>query len=485
MTGERDATLVRPAEVCAAPERAPADWVSLPGVARVLERLAGTGPACVARAPGRLDVIGGLAEYTGGLVVNTPIAQQVHVAVRPRSDGAVSIDVVGADGSTPHAGTLLPADRTLADAVDPIAALNGRGSGAGPVSGLVRCVAGALFEMVRGGLVRDLGGGVSVAIGSELDELSDVGAHAAAAAATLVATASALDVSLEPAAAAMLCQTVENRWIGVPVGAADSMCALVGRAGALGQWLCCPCTAVGSTALPDGVALVGIDCGAKPRTAAAKYRSARTASFMGRVVIERIVAHEGYDELQWNGYVSNLSVEDYILRFRDRIPKKISGRAFLDLFAETGDPLTRVDPSTVYNVRSRTEHHIYENARAHGFVGCLARAQRKGDGAALGEAGKLMYASHWSYGQRCGLGSVETDLLVGLVRRFARDAGVFGAKITGRGGGGVVVVLMRTTDAARGALDEAMAAYREKTKRTPCLITGSLPGAIVTGAEHV
>ena len=42
-----------------------------------------------------------------------------------------------------------------------------------------------------------------------------------------------------------------------------------------------------------------------------------------------------------------------------------------------------------------------------------------------------MYASHWSYGQRCGLGSIETDLLtdpgLGIVQAAeAVHAAVYG-----------------------------------------------------------
>ena len=37
----------------------------------------------VARAPGRIDVMGGFAEYTGSLVLSYPLARGVLVAVAP------------------------------------------------------------------------------------------------------------------------------------------------------------------------------------------------------------------------------------------------------------------------------------------------------------------------------------------------------------------------------------------------------------------
>ena len=42
-------------------------------------------PVFVARAPGRLDVMGGIADYSGSLVLQMPIAEACHVAVQFRN----------------------------------------------------------------------------------------------------------------------------------------------------------------------------------------------------------------------------------------------------------------------------------------------------------------------------------------------------------------------------------------------------------------
>ncbi len=467
-------------EVAAAPK----DWASCPRLAAVVSQLPGGGETFVARAPGRLDVMGGIAEYSGGLVLNAPIDRWVDVAVQLRDDETLSIGLVGSEGATPASEATVPLDRVFLSG-GPIDSAKGRSVVDGAASGVARGVVGVLVEMVRSRLVKDVGGGVSVAVSSTLEGLSDVGRDAAVAAASVVAIARAFNIVLDPPVAAELCQAVENHWIGAPVGIADAMCALTGERDRVARLRCQPCTLIGSSRLPDGVKLVGIDCGVRHATASQKYTNVRTATFMGRALIECIIAHERYDSLQWNGYVSGLSVNDYVARFRDRIPTKMMGGAFLDRFGETADPLTRVDPKGVYKVRSRTEHHVYENARAHRFAECLARADRTQDAKALTDAGELMYASHWSYGQRCGLGSIETDLIVNLAKGCASDAGIFGAKVTGRGCGGVVAVLMRNTDAARAAVNEMVETYQNKSGRTATLLTGSTSGAIVSGARKI
>jgi len=206
-----------------------------------------------------------------------------------------------------------------------------------------------------------------------------------------------------------------------------------------------------------------------------KWEHVRTAAFMGRMLIDRILNHEALRQMQWDGYLSQVSVTDYVERFRDRLPTKIMGGDFLNRFGETGDELTRIEPDGVYKIRSRTEHHIYEHDRAQQFVECLSRAIRNGDARALREVGDLMYASHWSYGQRCGLGSIETDLLVKLIRQHGADADVYGAKITGHGCGGVVAVLMRATKRAASAVEQAMADYSGRTGHNATLIRGATP----------
>ena len=55
-------------------------------VERVVEAMfAWSAPVFVARAPGRLDVMGGIADYSGSLVLQMPIAEACHVAVQFRN----------------------------------------------------------------------------------------------------------------------------------------------------------------------------------------------------------------------------------------------------------------------------------------------------------------------------------------------------------------------------------------------------------------
>src|SRR5277367_1874759 len=48
-------------------------------------------PIWIARAPGRLDVMGGNVDYTGGLVLQSLLREAVWVAVQPRTDNVIRI----------------------------------------------------------------------------------------------------------------------------------------------------------------------------------------------------------------------------------------------------------------------------------------------------------------------------------------------------------------------------------------------------------
>lgn len=453
-------------------------------VADVLGRLRPDAARFLACAPGRLDVIGGLAECTGSLVLAMPVDHQVCVCVQRRRDGSIAVDAQGDPTSRDQSAAVIPVSQIYGD----------DGLAVAPQQGLerlsefddtARSALGAFVEAIRAGIVSDVAGGLTIAVGA-VHPGTDGGAPCSAVAgATLAATARALGAELEPATALDICRRVENDWLQWPVGVADAACALVGEPETLMQLRDEADNIAGRIRLPDDLALVGISCGNARPDAKLRFRRVRVAAFMGRCLVDRIVRHDGGNRRWWDGHLSRISVSDYVERFRDRLPTRMNGREFLDRFGETGDPLTRIEPGFVYKIRSRTEHHIYENARACQFAECLSRGIRTGDHAVFAEAGELMYASHWSYGQRCGLGDVRTDLLVNLIRRRGVSADLYGAKISGRGCGGGVAVLMRSSDRAREALRDVQRTFSDETGHKTTLFAGSAAGALITGCREI
>src|SRR5271166_1608142 len=63
-------------------------------------------PLVVARAPGRLDVMGGIADYSGSLVLQLPLAEATLAAVQAADDGQLRIASLGEASATTRTAAL-------------------------------------------------------------------------------------------------------------------------------------------------------------------------------------------------------------------------------------------------------------------------------------------------------------------------------------------------------------------------------------------
>ncbi|MCA9251988.1 MAG: hypothetical protein KDA54_12725 [Phycisphaerales bacterium] len=431
---------------------------------------------------GSFDVMGGIAEYCGALTLSAQARDCVHVEATPRQDERIAISVAphasSFDVAIRHANNGHHADSNPAEsevAGDwPLSIFYGTGDGqfntSETVIGYGRSVGSdaaglslaVLRMMLAAGVVPHFGGGLSIRIESKL--LGDRTRQAASLASCVFrAVLNAFHVECAVSNAASILHDSLEAFGGIPCGLATVASPMVDKPGHLSPICCRPMEVGEFVALPSGVTVMGVDSGIVYPNAMKKYLHARTTSKMGAAIIARLIngANAGQDE--WHGYLARISVAEYVERFRDLLPTKIKGKQFLERFGPLPDPTAVIDANDTYKIRSRTEHHIYENERVCHFVERLSRANRTGDDNAIIEAGELMYASHWSYGQRCGLGSRETDTLVNLIRKCTTDAGVFGARVSGAGAGGTVVVLMRDSDETRAAVINAVKQYEQET----------------------
>ncbi len=458
------------------------DWTASKLVAQVAGQLDPKTPRFVACAPGRLDIMGGIIEYTGGLVLNTTVADHVCAAAQRISKPVLRLSLPNDTGAFVNhefafekvcAGLLTNEFKSLlSECIQ-----------SEPMSCELRCCLGAVQSLFT--KAADHSRGLHVSIGSKIRDLPAIAPESATIAAIMVAVAKALDVTIQWQQAADLAREIGNNWLQTSLPNPDVLCTLTGEAHTITQFRCGSAGLGSAIPLPDHFVFAGIDSGFHHPKAKEKECSVRTATMMGRVLIERIIEYEGAGSLPWNGHLSRVSINDYVDRFRDRLPTKLRGRDFLSRFGQLSDPYCTINEAEVYKVRSRCEHHVYENARAHQFVDGLSRAIRLSDRDTLISVGELMYSSHWSYGQRCGLGSVQTDLLVNLLRRRGLENDIYGAKVTARGCGGTVVVLLRSTDKAREALKEVVKIYQKKANLPARIVAGSSHGAIVSSAQSI
>ena len=428
----------------------------------------------VTRAPGRLDVMGGIADYSGSLVLELPVAEAVFCALQKREDERLKIF---SESETEHLIFEMPL-RDLFWEGEPIEYASACEYFKKTADGHWAAYIAGVFLVLMREKAANFETGANIFIASTIPQGKGVSSSAALEAAVMAAAATAFEIELTPRKTAILCQKVENLVVGAPCGIMDQMSVICGKKDELMSMICQPAELNEAVKIPDEVSFWGIDSGIRHSVVGADYGSVRTGAFMGYRIIAELknlsVLNNGKVEItdeEWNGFLSNVTPTEFENEYRSKIPTEISGAEFLRKYGGTTDRVTKVAPEKTYAVFYPTAHPIYENARVQRFAELLGEEMTE---EVLSELGELMFAAHESY-SACGLGSEGTDLLVELVKEFGLGNGLYGAKITGGGSGGTVAVLggKKADDAIRKVVEE----YEKQTNYKPYIFSGSSPGA--------
>ena len=418
----------------------------------------------LSRAPGRLDVMGGIADYSGSLVLQRPIAEATWAAVQ-RLDRAV-LDIVSL-GRPP---CTIPFDSLAPEGV-PLGYADARRLFEESPHRWAAYVAGVVLVLARERRL-PLMAGIRIVVASEVPEGKGVSSSAAVETACMSAVAAACGMSLDPRDVAILCQTAENLVAGAPCGVMDQMTCVFGEPQALLALLCQPAELQTPVPIPEDVAFWGLDSGERHAVGGSDYGAVRAGAFMGLRMLSETIEVPG-------NYLANVTPEQFERELAHHLPDSMEGSDFLARYGGTADRVTSVAPGRRYRVRAPAAHPVYERSRAETFRALLLSRPGETERRRLGD---LMYASHDSYG-RCGLGSGGTDLLVALVRQEGAAAGLYGARITGGGSGGTVAVLGRR-DAAP-AIARVAQAYERRTGYRPQVFAGSSPGVAAFGTRSI
>ena len=435
----------------------------------------------LARAPGRLDVMGGIADYSGGLVCEFPLDCSTAVGVQRRDDRTVVIESYNAPNGETGYGTARVKfsldDLYGTAALMPVEIIRQFFSGGNHWAAYV---AGAYWVLGRHRKLTRRTSGANIVCHSNVPLGAGVASSAALECAALSAITTAYHLILEPLETAVLAQAVENLIVGTPCGVMDQVASMMGNKNKLLLLECQPHNLKGFVEVPPGLMVCGIDTRARSAEGWARYRQTRIAAFMAQAIIAQAYKDLGQKADPTHGYLANVTPAVYRRYFRHLLPTSTRGSVFLRTFGGIADRLTTVDPVAIYNVRAAADHHVHENARVYQFVDMLEQATH-GSADALVRAGRLMFAAHASYNHRAMQGSKQADLLVQLVRQHGLNHGFYGAKITGAGSGGTVVVLCDDNDISRTILQQIATAYQQYTGLVPQLLLGSSEGAAETG----
>ena len=434
-------------------------------------------PIVIARAPGRLDLMGGNVDYTGGWVFETTIREATWAAVQLRDDDSIVLvnpqmrDHGWEDFAQFHLGELTGelAVRQLV--------------GRDPAIRWTAYVLG-VFYLLCARYADRIRCGATVYIGSDVPLNKGVSSSAAVEVAVMKAAAAAYGVPLDGIALAESCQWVENVIAQSPCGIMDQATVVLGEEGFMLPLLCQPCCPSALVRLPAGLECRAIDSGVKHDIAGIQCETARAAAFMGYKLIcdwEGLTVQRDdggrvprWKDARWNGYLSNLSPSVFRSRFESRLPALVLGSDYLRDPQIHVDPFTPVRKQIRYPVRAATRYAVEENHRVRTFVELTRHAADSPHPEPAFELmGELMFQSHYAYTE-CGLGCVATDYLMDLVRAESAN-GLYGAKMTGGGAGGTVAVLGRK--GSDEAFQRVVDRYAGYSGFMPYVLEGSSAGA--------
>jgi galactokinase len=393
-------------------------------------------------APGRLDVMGGIADYSGSLVLQLPISEKTTVAFQPNENFLCEITSTTSDGTT------------LSETIDFRAVvdntLNYDFSRKKIKHAWYGYVLGCAIVLKKEKGIRFTGGVFN--IHSEVPLGKGVSSSASLEVATMKALASAFNISFQRTELALLAQRVENQIVGAPCGLMDQLATSFGNQGQFLPIICQPDQLLPLVDIPPSIKFFGIDSGVRHSVGGASYGDVRCAAFMGYTIIanslgisrDQIVKAKksgNKTELPFQGYLSNIPISLFENNFLKILPASMSGKDFIDAYGDTIDNVTSVNPETNYAVRQATLHPVLEMERVSVFKSILEKMNqsKKIQQQDLDTLGMLMLQSHKSYSD-CGLGSDRTDEIVSLANT-ERANGIYGAKITGGGSGGTVCIL--------------------------------------------
>lgn len=376
-------------------------------------------------APGRLDFMGGVADYSGSLVLQMPVKGVTKVIAREMPERVFKFRSEDNQTVTIPNEIFLELLKSKVDLRDLRKAVDESNC---PF--WTRYVIGSLlvFCTLKRWLPKT---GLEFSISSTVPQSMGVSSSAALEISSLRCIANLAGKSFKGTELARMGQTVENHIVGAPCGLMDQLASSYGKKGHLLPILCRPDQLHKPIKLPENTLVVGWPSGIKHAVSGSPYAKARCAAFMGKAILEKETGNH------W-GFTSEIS-PSLFKRNQDKLPVQIIGSEFLAANLKISDSISVIQTDDSYPVRDATSFPIHENSRCH-LAEKLLRSGRS-DEETNRLVGELIYQSHEGYGAM-GLGCPEVDQMIDALKNEGPKKGIYGARISGGGCGGTVSVFI-------------------------------------------
>ncbi len=410
-------------------------------------------------AHGRMDVMGGIADYSGSLVLQMPIAEKTTVSIRKREDNLLIIKSIGEE----NLSFKVSIDEIKSIPVGNYALAQKLFTHHKWASYIVGCVILLMWEKKIDFT------GFEILVESNIPIGKGVSSSAALEVATLKVFTEYFNITFSGTELPTLAQKVENHIVQAPCGLMDQLTSYFGKPNHLLPITCQPDILHDLLPIPEDVYFMGIDSGVKHSVAGNAYGKVRTAAFMGYSILANLqgidtknIKNIPRNELPQKGYLTNLKIPYFKFNFGKSLPISMKGQDFIDQYGEIIDDVTTINPSEIYPIMASSKHAIFENLRINRFkINFKNLDKNLLKVTACKSMGSFMTDSHQSYTD-CGLGSEKTDELVRMAKSKVLQ-GIQGARITGGGSGGTVC-MMCVGEKGKQAVRDIWNEYQEKNQ---------------------
>ena len=433
----------------------------------------------IVRAPGRLDIMGGIAEDFGSTSLSCTLQEALVLGLQQRTDRKILVRSIGIeDYGLQQTVEFNLDDFYRHDRPKPFSEMK-RFFAKDATKSWITHVAGVFYILLKEGIISSYDYGVNIGIQSSIPCGMGVASSAALKIASMGAILQAYNITLSEIDIVNLCRLIESKLVGNNISSTDLVTTLVGESDEILSLRNQPGEVIEKISLPKGFRFVGINSMVRHPKADSRSVAVRTSTILGFNLIADHVRRTEFDNNPFLGYLCNITPEDFEVTYKGMLPGRISGEEFCKRLQINFPKNLDIIPNKYYRIQNCVKHVIYENERAQSFFKHLTH-QKIENQVNMETVGRLMYESHNSYVKNCGLSTKETDLLVSLIKERGPTQGLYGAKTTNSDNGGTVAILAACdTD---DVLYNISAQYYDATGIQPQLLLGSSPGALPFGS---
>ena len=248
--------------------------------------------------PARLDVMGGIADYSGANVCEAVLGRGMLMALQPRTDRTLRIRTVQVGRRSLPVETRIPLDYFTVRRRPRQLRASPRAVPREPAVHLGRLHRRQHFHAAERGIGQAALRLQPAAVERRADERRHRQFRRRGDRHALSCLNAYLGLKLDAARIARLGQMAENHVVGAPCGIMDQIAITSGREGKLTHILCRPGAVMGEVEIPPGTGFVGINSMVRHSVAGNPYSDVRIGAFMGKNIINEIRAKTGRAPLE-------------------------------------------------------------------------------------------------------------------------------------------------------------------------------------------